>query len=206
MADALNAWWAQQLVLCDWAFTPHPLTVDAGAAEQRLLQLGIAHRGELADQLFFALDAPVGEADRLLGALEWAALAGAAGWLTQSQAQTWAHHITRRITSDYSDLRAWLSDLRRALGVKGWETGADDRFIDACQALADLESEGEGITWQVLNAALARLPEPQTLWPENPSAQPWRLCALFRSVLSYPASPADWPDAPRMASTYLAGS
>ncbi|ASK19440.1 DUF1266 domain-containing protein [Halomonas sp. N3-2A] len=196
MADALNAWWAQQLVLCDWAFTPHPLTVDAGAAEQRLLQLGIAHRGELADQLFFALDAPAGEADRLLGALEWAALAGAAGWLTQSQAQTWAHHITLRITSDYSDLRAWLSDLRRALGVKGWETGADDRFIDACQALADLESEGEGITWQVLDAALARLCEPQALWPESQSAQPWRLCALFRSVLSYPASAADWPDAP----------
>ena len=79
MIDALNAWWAQQLVLCDWAFTPHPLAVDAGAAEQRLLQLGITNRGELAEQLFHGLGAPAGSADRLLGALEWAALAGAAG-------------------------------------------------------------------------------------------------------------------------------
>lgn len=52
MFDALNAWWAQQLVLCDWAFTPHPLAVDAVAAEQRLLELGITDRGALADQLF----------------------------------------------------------------------------------------------------------------------------------------------------------
>ncbi len=73
MFDALNAWWAQQLVLCDWAFTPHPLAVDAVAAEQRLLELGITDRGALADQLFFALGAPSGSADQLLGALEWAA-------------------------------------------------------------------------------------------------------------------------------------
>ncbi len=116
MFDALNAWWAQQLVLCDWAFTPHPLAVDAVAAEQRLLELGITDRGALADQLFFALGAPSGSADQLLGALEWAALAGAAGWLSQAQATNWAHHLTRRITSDYSDQRAWLSDLRRSIG------------------------------------------------------------------------------------------
>ncbi|AVI62755.1 DUF1266 domain-containing protein [Halomonas sp. GFAJ-1] len=196
MVDALNAWWAQQLVLCDWAFTPHPLAVDAVAAEQRLLQLGIAHRGDLADQLFHGLGAPPGEADRLLGTLEWAALAGAAGWLTQAEATNWAHHVTRRITSEYSDLRAWLGDLRRALGAKGWETGADDRFIDACQALADLESEGEGITWETLEQALLTLPELKSLWPQMPAAQPWRLCALFRPVMSYPANAIDWPDAP----------
>lgn len=195
MFDALNAWWAQQLVLCDWAFTPHPLAVDAVAAEQRLLELGITDRGALADQLFFALGAPSGSADQLLGALEWAALAGAAGWLSQAQATNWAHHLTRRITSDYSDQRAWLSDLRRALGGKGWETGADDRFIDACQALADLESEGEGITWQTLDTELAQRPAPASLWPQAPEAQPWRLGALFRPVVSYPASAADWPDA-----------
>ena len=78
MTDALNAWWAQQLLLCDWAVTSHPLAVDAGAAEQRLLQLGITGRGELAEQLFHGLGAPAGRADRLLGGLEWAALAGAA--------------------------------------------------------------------------------------------------------------------------------
>jgi len=193
--DALNAWWAQQLVLCDWAFTPHPLAVDAVAAEQRLLELGITDRGALADQLFFALGAPSGSADQLLGALEWAALAGAAGWLSQAQATNWAHHLTRRITSDYSDQRAWLSDLRRALGAKGWETGADDRFIDACQALSDLESEGEDITWQTLDTELAQRPAPASLWPQAPEAQPWRLGALFRPVVSYPASAADWPDA-----------
>ncbi|MCA1772268.1 MAG: hypothetical protein LC677_06515, partial [Halomonas sp.] len=70
MGDALHAWWAQQLVLCDWHFTPHPLSVDAGAAEQRLLGQGIAHRGELAEQWWVALHAPAGEADRLLAALE----------------------------------------------------------------------------------------------------------------------------------------
>ncbi len=195
MADALNAWWAQQLVLCDWAFTPHPLAVDAVAAEQRLLQLGITDRGTLADQLFFALDAPAGHADRLLSALEWAALGGAAGWLAPDQAQRWAHHVARRITTDYSDLRGWLADLRRAMGAKGWETGADDRFIDACRALADLESDGEGITWPVLEAALAKLALPASLWPDAPEARPRRLGALFRPVICHPASAADWPEA-----------
>lgn len=165
MVDALNAWWAQQLVLCDWAFTPHPLSVDTQAAEQRLLQLGITSRNELAEQLFHALGASTGQADRLLGALEWSALAGAAGWLEADQARTWAHHVIRRITSDYSDLRAWLSELRRVLGAKGWEIGADDRFIDACQALSALENEGEGITWEMLEQALAQLPAPASVWP-----------------------------------------
>lgn len=195
MIDALNAWWAQQLVLCDWAFTPHPLAVDAGAAEQRLLQLGITDRGELAEQLFHGLGAPAGHADRLLCALEWAALAGAAGWLEAEQARTWGHHLTRRITSDYSDLRAWLADLRRALGARGWEVGADDRFIDACQALANLESDGEGVTWEALENALNELPAPASLWPQQPQAQSWRLCALFRPIIVYPASRTDWPDA-----------
>ncbi|MGO3698475.1 MULTISPECIES: DUF1266 domain-containing protein [Halomonas] len=195
MVDALNAWWAQQLVLCDWAFTPHPLSVDTQAAEQRLLQLGITSRNELAEQLFHALGASTGEADRLLGALEWSALAGAAGWLNADQAHAWAHHVIRRITADYSDLRGWLSELRRVLGAKGWETGADDRFIDACQALSALESEDEGITWLRLEHTLAQLPAPAPLWPQAAEAQVWRLCALFRPVISYPANRADWPEA-----------
>lgn len=194
MGDALHAWWAQQLVLCDWHFTPHPLSVDAGAAEQRLLGQGIAHRGELAEQWWVALHAPGGEADQLLAALEWAALAGAAGWISPEQASDWACCVMQRIHRDYRDLRSWLGDVRRSLGVRGWATGADDRFIDACQVLADSEAEGAGITWEMFEAALHEHGD-VVLWPTSPGARPWRLCALFRPLLNYPASKADWPDA-----------
>lgn len=194
MVDALRAWWAQQLVLCDWAFTPHPLALDAGAAEQQLLQQGITHRGELAEQLLEAAGAPSEQADQLLGALEWAALAGAAGWLEKPQAEAWAQCVIARIAHEFSDFRAWLSACRQALSASGWQSGADDCFVDAYQALATLEAEEEGVTWEQMRLALGDSPK-APLWPEQPEAQSYRLCALLRPVISYPASAADWPDA-----------
>ncbi|MCS2609073.1 YbeU/YbeR family protein [Halomonas dongshanensis] len=195
MVDAFHAWWAQQLVLCDWAFTPNPLSVEAGAAEQRLLSLGITGRGELGEHLLFGLGAGSEDADHLLAALESAALAGAAGWLSPAQASGWAFRIAQRIVREHHDLRAWLLALRRALGAQGWESAADDQFCEACEALAALEEEGDGITWARLEACLAEMAPPSALWPQAPEAAPWRLCALSRVVLAYPATSSDWPDA-----------
>lgn len=194
MVDALRAWWSQQLVLCGRAFTPDPLAMDAEAAEQQLLQCGIAHRGELAEQLMEAAGAPPERADQLLGALQWTALAGAAGWLQPVHADAWAQSVIAHIAHEFSDLRAWLSACRRALRAHGGQSGADDPFLEACQALATLEAEKAGVTWTQMRAALGASPE-APLWPTPPEAQGYRLCALVRPVLCYPASEADWPEA-----------
>ncbi|MBE0488365.1 MAG: hypothetical protein IBX53_04750, partial [Halomonas sp.] len=71
MIDPLNAWWAQQLVLCDWAFDPDPLSVEPQAALERLQGLGVADRGELGWRLVESFGAGGSMADpaRLLAAL-----------------------------------------------------------------------------------------------------------------------------------------
>ena len=75
MVDPLNAWWAQQLVLCGWAFEPEPNKIEAEVARARLQALGVADRGELGWRLMEAGSIRTDPA-RLLAALELLALAG----------------------------------------------------------------------------------------------------------------------------------
>lgn len=193
MVDPLNAWWAQQLVLCDWAFAPDPLTVDPEAAASRLAALGVADRGELGWRLVESLGAGGAAADpaRLLEALEVVALAGAAGWLTEARAREWAHRLAGEISAHHADLDAWLRALRRARNAIGWVHG-DDGFVEACEALSVLEHDGDGITWERLGEWLAVHDHAPVLWPESPEAQVWRLRAAFAPVVALPAEHTDW--------------
>ncbi|MCP1315868.1 YbeU/YbeR family protein [Halomonas sp. 707D7] len=192
MADALTAWWAQQLLLCDWPFTPHPLAMEGAKAEQRLQALGIAHRGELTEAYVQGLGAPQGQAQHLLGALEWSALGGAAGWITPQQARTWAEHVMRRIAAEHRDLRSWLQALRQSLGER---IDGDEHFMEACQTLARLENDPEGVDWARFEEALAKAPAPAPLWSESAAARPWRLGALFHPMMFPPCEHGDWPAA-----------
>ena len=91
MADPLHAWWAQQLVLCGWAFDPEPASLDPTLAAERLAQLGVAERGELGWRLLEAFPGGTERADPQvrLTALELIALAQSAGWLTADRAEAW---------------------------------------------------------------------------------------------------------------------
>ncbi|MBB3330353.1 hypothetical protein BDK63_001210 [Halomonas campaniensis] len=193
MVDPLNAWWAQQLVLCDWAFAPDPLTVEPDAAVARLAALGVADRGELGWRLVESHGVGGAAADpaRLLEALELVALAGAAGWLSESRAREWAHALAGEISAHHADLDAWLEALRRARSATGWVHG-DDGFVEACQALSVLEHDGEGITWERLGEWLAIHDHPPVLWPDAPEARVWRLRAGFAPVVELPARENDW--------------
>lgn len=193
MIDLLNAWWAQQLVLCDWAFDPDPLSVEPEDARARLAILAVPDRGELGWRLLESLDTGGADADpaRLLAALELAALAGAAGWLDESQARAWAHWLAGEIVAHHRDLDAWLEALRRARSADGWVRG-DDGFADACEALAVLEHEGDGITWERLGEWLAVHDRPDAPWPSHGGAAAWRLRAGFAPVLALPAGEHDW--------------
>ncbi|WP_136247748.1 DUF1266 domain-containing protein [Halomonas borealis] len=191
MVDPLNAWWAQQLVLCDWAFAPDPLTLEAEVAVARLEGLGVVDRGELGWRLLEAFGA--GEADpaRLLAALELTALAGAAGWLSDRRARAWARRIAEEAGAHHDDLDAWLSALRQARSAQGWMHG-DDGFSEACEALAALEHQGEGVTWELLREWLATQRSTHELWPDDAADRVWRLRAAFSPVLEPQAAPLDW--------------
>jgi hypothetical protein len=193
LIDPLNAWWAQQLVLCDWAFDPDPLSVDSEAALARLQGLGVADRGELGWRLVESLGVGGSLADpaRLLSALEVVALAGSAGWLEEPGARAWAHRLAAEISAHHGDLDAWLSALRRARSVEGWVRG-DDGFAEACEALSALEHDGDGITWERLGEWLAIHDALPSLWPSGEEAQVWRLRAGFAPVVALPAGEQDW--------------
>lgn len=195
MVDPLNAWWAQQLVLCDWAFTPDPLTVEVEAAIERLAALGVADRGELGWCLLETLGtggASV-EPDRLLAGLEVIALGGAAGWLGEAHARAWAQRMAEEISAHHASLDAWLAALRHARSAEGWARG-DDGFVEACRALSALEHDGEGVTWRMLQEWLATHAMPLELWPTAPEDQVWRLRAAFSPVVELPAGPHDWQE------------
>lgn len=193
MIDLLNAWWAQQLVLCDWVFDPDPFSIAPEDARARLSILEVPDRGELGWRLLESLDAGGADADpaKLLAALELIALAGAAGWLAETQARAWAHWLTGEIVAHHRDLDAWLEALRRARSDEGWVRG-DDNFAEACEALAVLEHEGDGITWEHLGEWLAVHDRPEALWPGNESAAVWRLRAGIAPILALPAGDQDW--------------
>lgn len=194
MVDPLNAWWSQQLVLCGWAFEPDPTAVEPAVAVERLAQLGVVERGELGWRLLEA--SPQGEVDpRLqLAALELLALAVAADWLAPSQAQAWTQRLAKRIVARYASLDEWLEALRDARREEGWTHG-DEAFALASEALAQLEHEGDGVTWEMLAEHLAECRD-QPLWPENDDYRPWRLRAVFAPVLTLPPRHvSDWPDA-----------
>ncbi|MBS9404461.1 DUF1266 domain-containing protein [Halomonas sp. TRM85114] len=195
MVDALNAWWAQQLVLCDWAFAPDPLSITAEAASARLADLGVNDRGELGWQLLGAMGSGGSgvDAGHLLDGLELIALAGAAGWLSPSCARRWTQRLAEEITAHYADLDAWLTALRQARSAQGWVRG-DDGFCEACEALSVLEHEGDGITWERLEEWLAVHDEKLPLWPDGPGERVWRLRAGFAPVLEVPGSVIDWAD------------
>lgn len=195
MVDPLNAWWAQQLVLCDWAFSPDPTQIDAQLALTRLGELGVADRGELGWRLIEAL--PPGQEDPLhqLAALELLALAAAAGWLPQTQAGDWARCLAQAITVRYGQLDDWLQALLQARGREGWVRG-DDGFFEACEVLATLEHEGDGITWEMLVGYLSSQRQPAALWPEGEERDLWRLRAAYAPVMAFPVdSRSDWPEA-----------
>ncbi|MFC3282419.1 DUF1266 domain-containing protein [Litchfieldella rifensis] len=193
MVDPLNAWWAQQLVLCDWAFEPDPTAVEAELAAARLLELGVIDRGELGWRLVEALPSGPGEPLRQLSALEFLALAAAAGWMPLAQAQAWVRRLAMDITAHYGQLDDWLKALLQARGQEGWVRG-DDGFYEACEALAVLEHDGEGITWEVLTDHLTQRREPATLWPEGEGRDLWRLRAAFAPVLTASMDESrDWP-------------
>lgn len=195
MVDPLNAWWAQQLVLCDWAFEPDPLSVEPEAAQARLAGLGVADRGELGWRLVESLGFGGAAADpaRLLASLELVALAGAAGWLGEARARDWAYCLAGEIHAHHADLDAWLVALRQARSAEGWVRG-DDGFVEACEALSALEREGDGITWTHLSEWLAIHDHSPELWPAAPEARVWRLRAGFAPVVELPAREHDWAD------------
>ncbi len=195
MVDALNAWWAQQLVLCDWAFAPDPLSIPADTAVARLFTLGVNDRGELGWRLLGTMGSGGSgvDAGHLLDGLELIALAGAAGWLSSSRARHWTQRLAEEITAHYADLDAWLTALRQARSAQGWMRG-DDGFCEACEALSVLEHEGDGITWERLEEWLAIHDETLPLWPDAPGERVWRLRAGFAPVLDVPGSVIDWAD------------
>jgi len=194
LVDPLNAWWAQQLVLCDWAFAPDPLEAEASAAASRLAELGVPERGELGWRLLEAFGTGTGDPARLLAALELVALAGAAGWLLPERARAWALRLADEITTAHADLDAWLDALLHARSADGWVRG-DDGFWEACEALSTLEHDGEGVTWPHIAEWVARQRHDVALWPDASGERAWRLRAAFAPVVALPAAPHDWPDA-----------
>ncbi|MCE8015856.1 DUF1266 domain-containing protein [Halomonas sp. MCCC 1A17488] len=196
MVDPLYAWWAQQLVLCDWAFEPEPDTIEVQAASARLQALGVNDRGELGWRLVEAFGTGTADPARLLAALELLALAGSAGWLSESRLRNWLVRLTDEITRQYPNLESWLGALRHAKSAEGWVRG-DDGFWEACEALAVLERDGEGVTWDTLTewVALQRQDKSLSLWPDAPHAHGWRLRAAFAPVVEVPPGEVDWPDA-----------
>ncbi|EPC02550.1 hypothetical protein L861_09405 [Litchfieldella anticariensis FP35 = DSM 16096] len=190
MVDPLNAWWAQQLVLCDWAFEPDPTAVDEQLAVARLIELGVIERGELGWRLIEAFPPGPIEPLRQLASLELLALASSAGWMPWTQARAWVQRLAGDITKRYGQLDEWLQALLQARGQEGWVRG-DDGFFEACEALAVLEHEGEGITWEVLTEYLSHQRAPGALWPEGGDL--WRLRAAFAPVLTLPPDEnQDW--------------
>ncbi|QJQ95752.1 MULTISPECIES: YbeU/YbeR family protein [Halomonadaceae] len=195
MVDPLNAWWAQQLVLCGWAFEPDPTAVEVDLAASRLQQLGVADRSELGWRLMEAF-APEGhDPARQLASLELIALAVAAGWMALDQGRAWAQCLARTICSRYSDLDSWLQALLQVRSAEGWVRG-DDGFYESCQALATLEHDGEGITWEMVCLHLAKHGSADAeLWPAAPGQACWRLRAAFAPTLGLPpAAGLDWPE------------
>ncbi|MBA2780138.1 DUF1266 domain-containing protein [Billgrantia kenyensis] len=196
MVDPLNAWWAQQLVLCDWAFEPEPNKIEAGAAQARLQALGVTDRGELGWRLIEAFGIGTSDPARLLAALELLALASSADWIGESRLRSWLLRLTDEISSRHASLEHWLEALRHAKSAEGWVRGDDD-FWEACEALAALERDGEGVTWDSLIDWVARQRKEArvALWPNDPHACAWRLRAAFSPVVEAPPVEADWPDA-----------
>lgn len=193
MVDPLNAWWAQQLVLCGWAFEPEPNKIEAEVARARLQALGVADRGELGWRLMEAGSIRTDPA-RLLAALELLALAGSLQWLSEPRMRSWLVRLTDEIFSRYANLEHWLEALGQAKSAEGWQHG-DATLQEAWEALASLERAGEGITWGVLNEWLlhnrkARAP---ALWPDAPQEQAWRLRAAFSPVIESSPGEQDWP-------------
>ncbi|KAA0011246.1 DUF1266 domain-containing protein [Billgrantia pellis] len=193
MVDPLYAWWAQQLVLCGWAFEPEPIAIEPDAAQARLRALEVADRGELGWRLVETFGIGQVNSAKLLAALELLALAGAAGWLPELRVRSWLLRLTGEVVRQYASLEAWLESLRHARSAEGWVRG-DDGFHEACEALAALERDGEGITWQTLTEWIASHREAAPLWPDAPETHAWRLRAAFSPVLATPASAVDWPD------------
>ncbi|MBZ9560068.1 MULTISPECIES: DUF1266 domain-containing protein [unclassified Modicisalibacter] len=192
MVDPLYAWWAQQLVLCGWAFEPDPTSLELALAIERLSQLGVPDRGELGWRLIEGFPPGGNDPRAQLAALEMLALGAAAGWLPEERVDAWLHALCRGIHSHHDSLDAWLSSLRRARLAAGWHHG-DEAFAAAGEALSKIEADGDGVTWPLLADALERRPR-GTPWPEAPGA--WPLRAAFAPVLVLPpAQRPDWPDA-----------
>ncbi|WP_027967133.1 YbeU/YbeR family protein [Halomonas halocynthiae] len=191
MVNPLNAWWAQQLVLCDWAFSPEPLALDAELASARLVMLDVADRSELAWRLLECFG--TGEPTPLgwLNGLELVALGGASGWLSEPRATGWARAFSERIHACYASLDDWLDALRGAWNTLGW-ANAEAGLPSACDALSRLEGEGEGITWSMLGDWLAIQTERAACWPEDDGFRVWRLRAAFGPVLEAPPAATDW--------------
>ncbi|GAB2794985.1 hypothetical protein GCM10027040_21690 [Halomonas shantousis] len=197
MVDPLRAWWAQQLVLCGWAFEPDPSSVDADLALARLRLLEVRDRGELGWRLLEACGPGRPDPLSLLQALELVALAGAAGWLPATRTDAWRMTLIRHVHDHYPSLDAWLEDLRHARSEQGWLQG-DDGFFEACEALAQLERDEEGITWERLGNVLhdhTGASRDGALWPEAPDEIIWRARASFAPVMAFPAAESlDWPE------------
>lgn len=197
MVDPLNAWWAQQLVLCGWAFEPDPTAVEAHLASERLVYLGVADRSELGWRLLEAFAPGRPNPLRQLDALELLALAAAAGWLPGDQARHWVCRLGEEIIAHHGDLDSWLKGLLAVRSAEGWVRG-DDGFYEACEALASLEHDGDGVTWEVLAVRLSRGGVSGALWPNGPGQAVWRLRAAFAPTLCLPAvAGLDWPDVQR---------
>lgn len=199
MVDPLYAWWAQQLVLCGWAFEPDPTSLEPALAIERLSQLGVPDRSELGWRLLEGFPAGGNDPQAQLAALEMLALGAAADWLPEGRVDAWLHALCRAIHSHHDSLDAWLSSLRRARRESGWHHG-DEAFAMAGEALSKIEAEGDGVTWPLLDDALARRPR-GTLWPESAGA--WRLRAAFAPVLVLP--PQRLPDCPDAAAWLAEG-
>ncbi|MCK0744000.1 YbeU/YbeR family protein [Chromohalobacter nigrandesensis] len=196
MIDPLNAWWAQQLVLCGWAFDPEPLSVPPETAQARLALLDVRERGELGWRLAEACMPGQGEALRQLQALELLALSGSAGWLDATRSQAWAEWIAADIQAHHASLDAWLAALRHERGQIDW-THDDDGFLEACEALSQLEREAAGVTWEVLAEWLSDRPR-ELPWPVEQNAGVWRLRAVFAPVLTATCDARlDWPGVER---------
>lgn len=185
MVDPLSAWWAQQLVLCGWAFEPDPTVVDARLAGERLGYLGVESPNALGARLLEAFPPARPNPLRQLDALELLALATGAGWLPVTQAQAWVRRLAEEVTADHVDLESWLKALLAEHGAEGWVRG-DDGFFEACEALASLEQDGDGVTWEMLEGCLAQRKSQATLWPSGPGDAVWRLRAVFAPTLSLP--------------------
>lgn len=192
MVDPINAWWAQQLVLCGWVFQPNPTDLEPEQASDRLSQLGIIDRGELGWRLLEAFPSGTANPQQQLKALELLALAAAAAWLPLAQAQEWVRRLAREILGHYDSLDDWLNALRKARLDEGWTHG-DEAFSIASEALACLEHEDAGITFELLTETVAERPD-DDLWPAEEEYNVWRLRAASSPILALPMEKAfDWP-------------